>query len=67
MIGSIGPGLCVLVGVTHGDDAAAAERMAQKLWNLRVFEDEAGRTNRSAAELQAPLLVVSQFTLYADT
>lgn len=66
-VASIGPGLCVLVGVTHADDGAAAERLADKLWNLRVFQDAAGRTNRSAAELGRELLVVSQFTLYADT
>ena len=67
VVGAIGPGLCVLVGVTHGDDAAAADRLADKLWHLRVFEDESGRVNRSAADLGHELLVVSQFTLYADT
>jgi D-aminoacyl-tRNA deacylase len=56
-----GPGLCVLVGVTHTDDPAVAERMAAKIYDLRVLHDE-----RSAAEAGAPLLVISQFTLYGD-
>ena len=55
------PGLVVLVGVTHDDTAADAERLADKVWNLRILDDE-----RSCAETGAPLLVVSQFTLYAD-
>jgi D-tyrosyl-tRNA(Tyr) deacylase len=57
-----GAGLVVLVGVTHSDTPALAARMADKTWNLRVMAEE-----RSAADLHAPLLVVSQFTLYADT
>jgi D-tyrosyl-tRNA(Tyr) deacylase len=61
------PGLCVLVGVTHADDEAVAATLASRLWNLRVMADEEGRMNRSAADLGAPLLVVSQFTLYGDT
>lgn len=65
--GSIGAGLCVLVGVAGGDGAAQAEHMAERLWHLRVFEDEVGKMNRSASELKLPLLVVSQFTLCADT
>ena len=56
------PGLLVLVGVTHDDSAAIAARLADKVWNLRILADE-----RSCAEVGAPLLVVSQFTLYADT
>jgi len=64
--GRIGPGLVVLLGVTHTDDEATARRVADKLWNLRVFEDEAGAMNRSAADTGAALLVVSQFTLYGD-
>ena len=67
MVGSIGPGLCVLVGVTHTDDRTAAARLAEKVWRLRIFEDEQGRVNRSAEELGLEVLVVSQFTLYADT
>jgi D-aminoacyl-tRNA deacylase len=66
-IGAIGPGLCVLVGVTHDDDHAVARRMAEKLWHLRILDDERGGMNRSAADLGVELLVVSQFTLYGDT
>jgi D-tyrosyl-tRNA(Tyr) deacylase len=62
-----GPGLCVLVGATHGDAPPQADALAAKLWNLRVLADDEGRMNRSPADLDAPLLVVSQFTLYADT
>jgi D-tyrosyl-tRNA(Tyr) deacylase len=56
------PGLLVLVGVTHTDDPATAARLADKVWNLRILADE-----RSCATEHAPILVVSQFTLYADT
>ena len=56
-----GPGLVVLVGVTHTDTPADAERLASKIWGLRIMDDE-----RSASDDNAPLLVVSQFTLYAD-
>jgi D-tyrosyl-tRNA(Tyr) deacylase len=66
-VGAIGPGLCVLVGVTHEDDADRARRLAAKLWHLRIFDDQAGVMNRSAAETGAEVLVVSQFTLYGDT
>ncbi len=65
--GRIGRGLVVLLGVTHDDEVACAERMAQKLWNLRVFADESGVMNQSCAEVGGDLLVVSQFTLYGDT
>ncbi|MHB8245921.1 MAG: D-aminoacyl-tRNA deacylase [Acidimicrobiales bacterium] len=61
------PGLFVLVGVTRSDDRASAATMAGKLWNLRILADEDGRMNRSCADLGAPILVVSQFTLYGDT
>ncbi|HUE59406.1 MAG TPA: D-aminoacyl-tRNA deacylase [Acidimicrobiales bacterium] len=67
VVGSIGRGLCVLVGVTNGDNPVASDKLASKLWNLRIFEDDRGLMNRSAAELGLPILVVSQFTLYADT
>jgi len=67
VVGAIGPGLCVLVGVTHDDGDAQADRLADKLWHLRIFDDGTGRQNRSAAEVGGELLVVSQFTLYGDT
>lgn len=66
-VGAIGPGLAVLLGVTHDDTAAMAARMADKLLHLRVFDDEQGVMNRSCAEVGGELLVVSQFTLYGDT
>ena len=65
VVGAIRPehqGLLALVGVTHADTDAIARRMAEKLWQLRVLDDE-----RSAADTGAPILVVSQFTLYANT
>ena len=67
IVGSIGAGLCVLVGVTHDDDEARARRLADKLWNLRVLDDGEGVMNRSLAERGGAVLVVSQFTLYGDT
>jgi D-aminoacyl-tRNA deacylase len=66
-VGRIGAGLCVLLGVTHTDSDATAASMADKLWNLRVFDDADGVMNRSAADVGAELLVVSQFTVYGDT
>jgi D-tyrosyl-tRNA(Tyr) deacylase len=60
-VGAIGPGLCVLVGVTHDDTAEKAAALARKLWTLRVLPDE-----RSCSDIAAPLLVISQFTLYGD-
>lgn len=66
-VGRIGPGLCVLVGITHSDDEAIATKMAEKLWNLRIIDDDAGVMNRSVAETTRELLLVSQFTLYGDT
>lgn len=65
VVGAIGPhgqGLVALVGVTHSDTAQTAQRLAEKLWQLRILDDE-----RSAADVCAPILVVSQFTLYANT
>ncbi len=67
VVGAIGPGLCVLVGVTHDDDVAAARRLATKLWHVRVFDDDAGVMNRSLADTGGAALIVSQFTLYGDT
>jgi D-tyrosyl-tRNA(Tyr) deacylase len=66
-IGSIGPGLVVLLGVGPGDDAQVAEALARKVAELRIFPDEAGRTNRSLLDVSGGALVVSQFTLFADT
>ena len=67
MVGAIGPGLCVLVGVTHDDTAAEADKLASKLFHLRVFDDDDGVMNRSLADAGGAALVVSQFTLYGDT
>jgi D-tyrosyl-tRNA(Tyr) deacylase len=63
VIGAIGePGLAVLVGITHDDTPAKAARLAAKLWGLRILDGE-----KSCSDVAAPLLVISQFTLYADT
>ena len=67
VVGRIGAGLCALVGVTHDDDEATAAKLADKLWHLRVLDDDDGVMNVAAADVGAPLLVVSQFTLYGDT
>jgi D-tyrosyl-tRNA(Tyr) deacylase len=67
VVGAIGRGLCALVGVTHDDSRASAEWLANKLWNLRIFDDDAGVMNLSAGDVGAEILVVSQFTLYGDT
>jgi D-tyrosyl-tRNA(Tyr) deacylase len=67
VVGRIGAGLCALVGVTHDDDEAGAAKLADKLWHLRVLDDDDGVMNVAAADVGAPLLVVSQFTLYGDT
>src|SRR5204863_2288407 len=65
--GSIGAGLCVLVGIEDGDDEAAADRLAAKIARLRIFDDEAGKFDRSLLDTGGAALVVSQFTLIADT
>lgn len=65
--GRIGTGLVVLVGVTEGDDEAAARKVADKVWHLRIFPDDAGAMNRSCEDVGGGVLVVSQFTLYGDT
>jgi D-aminoacyl-tRNA deacylase len=65
--GEIGLGLCVLVGVAAKDDAAAAVRLAAKVARLRVFENDAGKFDRSVLDVGGEALVVSQFTLIADT
>jgi D-tyrosyl-tRNA(Tyr) deacylase len=66
-VGAIGPGLCVLVGVAASDTSAEAERLAGKVARLRIFENEAGKFDRSLLDTGAEALVVSQFTLIADT
>jgi D-tyrosyl-tRNA(Tyr) deacylase len=66
-VGAIGPGLLALVGVTHDDDAGTAARLAGKLANLRILDDDAGVMNRSVLDNGGAVLVVSQFTLYGDT
>lgn len=65
-VSAIGPGLLVLLGVGRGDDEAVADGLARRVCELRIFEDDAGRTNRSLLEVGGEALVVSQFTLYAD-
>ena len=66
-VGSIGAGLVVLVGIGQGDDEEDAAYVVNKTANLRIFSDDAGKFDRSALDIDAELLVVSQFTLYADT
>jgi len=67
LVGEIGPGLCVLLGVARGDGEEAAGRLAAKIARLRIFADEAGRFDRSLVDTAGGALVVSQFTLLADT
>lgn len=64
--GAIGTGLVVLVGVTHEDTPTEAERLASKTAHLRIFEDDEGKMNRSTLDMGGGILVVPQFTLYAD-
>ena len=66
-VGSIGPGLLVLLGVSSGDGEEEARYIADKTLNLRIFPDDKGRFDRSALDIGAQVLVVSQFTLYGDT
>ena len=66
-VAEIGQGYLVLLGVTHTDTEKAADEMAERICNLRIFEDEAGKTNRSLMDVGGSVIVVSQFTLYADT
>lgn len=66
-VGRIGPGLLVLLGVQKGDDEAEADRLLERLVTYRVFDDAAGRMNRSLLDTGGGLLVVSQFTLAAET
>lgn len=66
VIGSIGKGFFILLGVSDEDDEAVADKLADKICKLRIFEDENGKTNLSLQDVGGELLVVSQFTLYAD-
>ena len=66
-IGEIGPGLVILLGVSQEDDEADAGYLVEKITNLRIFADEQNRFNRSALDVGAEFLIVSQFTLYGDT
>ena len=67
VVGAIGSGLCVLVGVTHDDSPANARKLADKIWGLRIMDDDNGVMNRSVADVGGQVLIVSQFTLYGDT
>lgn len=67
VVGSIGPGLMILVGVGHGDTQEVAQTMASKAVDLRIFRDEEGKTNRSLIDVGGSVLAISQFTLFADT
>lgn len=66
-VASAGRGLLVLLGVTHGDTPEQTDRLAEKVAKLRIFEDGVGRTNLSVEDVGGSVVVVSQFTLYADT
>ena len=66
MISRIGPGLLVLLGVSEADDSGDADFLSEKISHLRIFEDEAGKMNRSLIETRGEMLVVSQFTLMGD-
>ncbi len=66
VVGSIGPGLLVLLGITHTDSVEQARWLAEKIVNLRIFNDDDGKMNRSVADIDGSVLVVSQFTLYGD-
>jgi D-tyrosyl-tRNA(Tyr) deacylase len=66
-IAEIGPGVVILLGVGHGDTEEQARYLAEKIVHLRIFEDEAGKINRSLLDTGGQAVVVSQFTLYADT
>ena len=64
--GSIGEGFLVLIGITDSDDEALASKMVKKMCGLRIFQDSEGKTNLSLADVGGSLLLISQFTLYAD-
>jgi D-tyrosyl-tRNA(Tyr) deacylase len=66
-LAEIGPGLVILLGVGHGDSEEHAQYLAEKIANLRIFEDQGGKMNLSVLDVGGEAIVVSQFTLYADT
>lgn len=66
IIGQINKGFCVLIGVSNEDNTEIADKMIKKLIGMRIFEDENGKTNLSLADVDGSLLLISQFTLYAD-
>ena len=66
IIGEINKGFCVLIGVSNDDNTEIADKMIKKLIGMRIFEDENGKTNLSLADVDGSLLLISQFTLYAD-
>jgi D-tyrosyl-tRNA(Tyr) deacylase len=66
VVGAIGPGLAILLGVTHDDGLDEADWLARKIAGLRIFEDREGKLNLSLLDVEGQALVVSQFTLYAD-
>ncbi len=66
VVGAIGPGFLVLLGITHDDGETEAAYLARKIAGLRIFEDEAGKMNRSLADVEGAVLAVSQFTLYGN-
>lgn len=67
LVSRIGQGYLVLLGVTHSDTEKTADEIADRICKLRIFEDENGKTNRSVVDVGGSVIVVSQFTLYADT
>lgn len=67
VVGAIGPGLCVLVGAGEGDDSADVAYLADKICNLRIFADDAGKMNLSVLDVGGGVLAISQFTLYGDS
>lgn len=66
VVGRIGPGLCVLVGITHDDTTEIAEKLAEKLVKLRIFGDADDKMNLSVRDVEGEILLISQFTLYGD-
>jgi len=66
-VAEIGLGYLVLLGVTHDDTEAKADEIADRIFKLRIFEDENGKTNKALSDVNGSVIVVSQFTLYADT